>query len=221
MRTLARLCCCQPAPQNRQLPTAQLQLLADRCHVHCDLQRTLAAAMRCLAALLLLAAAAAPCAPAAAAAASTLELPALKASALGMSDWLTAVRREFHQWPELLWQEHNTSARIRQHLAELGIPFQHPFAKTGVVGRIGSGPPVVALRADIDALPVTEPEGLEYGSRNPGRMHACGHDGAFQRAAAARSYAAQLCVCARAHAPAGRCSACGWRHSAPACSPAC
>ena len=50
------------------------------------------------------------------------------------------------------------------------------MAKTGVVATIGSGAPVVVLRADIDALPITEETGLEFASRNGGRMHACGHD---------------------------------------------
>lgn len=50
------------------------------------------------------------------------------------------------------------------------------MAKTGVVGTIGSGSPVVALRADIDALPIHEETGVEFASRSPGRMHACGHD---------------------------------------------
>uniref|UniRef100_A0A383VWA3 Peptidase M20 dimerisation domain-containing protein n=1 Tax=Tetradesmus obliquus TaxID=3088 RepID=A0A383VWA3_TETOB len=58
----------------------------------------------------------------------------------------------------------------------MDVSVAYPFAKTGVVGKIGKGKPVVALRADIDALPVQEPEGVEYRSKNEGRMHACGHD---------------------------------------------
>lgn len=61
---------------------------------------------------------------------------------------------------------------------ELGVAFQYPFAKTGVVGTIGSGSPVVVLRSDMDGLPIEEPEGLSFRSTHPGRMHACGHDGA-------------------------------------------
>lgn len=105
------------------------------------------------------------------------DLAELKAAALELSPWLTSVRREFHQVPELMYEEVETSARIRSHLKELGISIKYPFAKTGVVGSIGKGKPVVALRADIDALPVHEPEGLAYRSKNEGRMHACGHDG--------------------------------------------
>lgn len=97
--------------------------------------------------------------------------------AKGMSTWLTQVRRELHQIPELMFEEYNTSAKIRQHLDQMGIPYKHPYAETGVVGRVGSGKPIVALRADMDALPIHEPEGLEFRSLNDGVMHACGHDG--------------------------------------------
>lgn len=100
----------------------------------------------------------------------------LLADAAAIQPWLVDVRREFHRYPELMYEEFNTSARIRSHLDELGIPYKHPYAKTGVVATIGQGEPVVALRADMDALPVQEPEGLEYASRHPGKMHACGHD---------------------------------------------
>lgn len=55
-------------------------------------------------------------------------------------------------------------------------PCRFPVAKTGVVGTIGSGSPIVALRADIDALPINEETGFEFASRAPGKMHACGHD---------------------------------------------
>lgn len=111
------------------------------------------------------------------AAAHAVDIGKLKAAALSMQPWLQQVRRELHQVPELMYEEHNTSARIRQHLDDLGVPYTYPYAKTGVVARIGKGKPVIALRADIDALPVHEPEGLEFASKHPGRMHACGHDG--------------------------------------------
>lgn len=106
-----------------------------------------------------------------------VDVTEIKASATAMQPWLVQIRRELHQFPELMYQEHNTSARIRQHLDELGIPYKHPYAKTGVVARVGKGKPVIALRADIDALPVHEPEGLEFASKHSGKMHACGHDG--------------------------------------------
>ncbi|CAG9464344.1 unnamed protein product [Pedinophyceae sp. YPF-701] len=97
--------------------------------------------------------------------------------AKGIEDWLVAVRREFHSIPELMYEEHKTSAAIRKHLDELGIKYQFPVAgQTGVVAEIGSGAPIVALRADIDALPILEETGVEFKSLTNGKMHACGHD---------------------------------------------
>ena len=84
-------------------------------------------------------------------------------------------RRHLHRHPELSFQEHETSAFIQRRLTELDIPFR-VVATTGVVAHIGSGDRCVALRADIDALPITEETGLPYASENPGVMHACGHD---------------------------------------------
>lgn len=101
----------------------------------------------------------------------------LRSAALQIAPWLVKVRREFHQFPELMFEEHKTSEHIRSLLQEMDVSVAYPFAQTGVVGKIGKGKPVVALRADIDALPVQEPEGVEYRSKNEGRMHACGHDG--------------------------------------------
>eukprot|EP00882_Tetradesmus_deserticola_P018579 GHRQ01019954.1.p1 GENE.GHRQ01019954.1~~GHRQ01019954.1.p1 ORF type:complete len:151 (+),score=27.60 GHRQ01019954.1:44-496(+) len=105
----------------------------------------------------------------------------LRSAAHNIAPWLVKVRREFHQFPELMYEEHKTSEHIRSLLKEMDISASFPFAKTGIVGRIGKGKPVVALRADIDALPVQEPEGVDYRSRNDGRMHACGHDGEGHR----------------------------------------
>ena len=84
-------------------------------------------------------------------------------------------RRTLHANPELSFQEYETSAFIRQRLAEMGIPFR-VMADTGVVAHIGTGERCVALRADIDALPIHEETGLPFASRNAGVMHACGHD---------------------------------------------
>ena len=104
----------------------------------------------------------------------------IKSLAEQYEDKLVAFRRHLHQNPELSFQEYSTSKFIQETLTELGVPFQ-VMATTGVVGQIeGSLQPasnrVIALRADIDALPIQEVPGRPYGSSNKGVMHACGHD---------------------------------------------
>lgn len=87
-------------------------------------------------------------------------------------------RRHIHQNPELSFQEYNTSAYILSELEKLGIPYKKGFAETGIVATInGNGKgKVIALRADMDALPINEETGLPFASKNKGVMHACGHD---------------------------------------------
>jgi len=95
-------------------------------------------------------------------------------------------RRHFHEFPELSNREVKTGAYIAEHLKKLGLEVQYPVAKTGVVALLkGAKPgPVIALRADIDALPVTERNSLPFASKvkttfngqETGVMHACGHD---------------------------------------------
>ncbi|NLW17109.1 MAG: amidohydrolase [Firmicutes bacterium] len=88
------------------------------------------------------------------------------------------LRRQIHQYPELGMQEFKTSQLIQRELTRIGIPFRAPVANTGVVGLIeGQKPgPCVALRADMDALPIQETTGLPFASKVDGVCHACGHD---------------------------------------------
>jgi len=89
-----------------------------------------------------------------------------------------SIRRHLHAHPELSYQEFQTAAFVQQKLAELNIPFEIK-AKTGVIGLIKGKTPdkkIIALRADMDALPITEANEVPYRSINEGIMHACGHD---------------------------------------------
>ncbi len=110
----------------------------------------------------------------------------LEQQAKEMESQVIEWRRHFHQYPELSNRETKTGAYIAEHLKKLGMEVQYPVAKTGVVALLkGAKPgPVIALRADIDALPVTERNSLAFASKEKvvyngqetGVMHACGHD---------------------------------------------
>ncbi|KAK9099174.1 hypothetical protein Syun_026219 [Stephania yunnanensis] len=92
-------------------------------------------------------------------------------------EWMVGIRRRLHENPELGYEEFETSKLIREELDKMGIPYKHPIAVTGIVGSIGTGrPPFVAIRADMDALPILEEVEWEHKSKVPGKMHACGHD---------------------------------------------
>ena len=93
---------------------------------------------------------------------------------------LQALRRDLHAHPELAFGEQRTSALVAEKLGGWGIEVHHGLAGTGVVGVIAgkkSKGRAIGLRADMDCLPVEEANGFAYKSQNPGRMHACGHDG--------------------------------------------
>ncbi len=102
-------------------------------------------------------------------------IDSLKAEAAEM----VAVRREIHAHPELGFEELRTSELVAKRLTEWGITVHRGLASTGVVGEIkaGSSKRAIGLRADMDALPITEINTFEHASRHPGKMHACGHDG--------------------------------------------
>lgn len=89
---------------------------------------------------------------------------------------LVKIRQHLHQYPELSAKEYQTTAFLRQHLKKLDIRILNSGLKTGLIAEIGQGQPVIALRADIDALPINEKTGLSYASKHEGIMHACGHD---------------------------------------------
>ena len=93
-------------------------------------------------------------------------------------DRMVAVRREIHRRPELAWSESDTAKRVCERLEDLGIAWRSAGG-TGVIADLPGpdGIPAVALRADMDALPIEERTGLPFASENEGIMHACGHDG--------------------------------------------
>src|SRR4051812_28230021 len=96
-------------------------------------------------------------------------------------DYIAAIRHDLHAHPELGYEEHRTSGVVQHELAAAGIEFKAGLARgTGVLAHIPAtvaGAPTVALRADMDCLPIEENTGKPYASTVKGKMHACGHDG--------------------------------------------
>lgn len=91
---------------------------------------------------------------------------------------LIAFRRDLHRYPELSLQESQTAAKVAQRLSQLGMEYRSGVGGHGIVAELKGGQPgpMIALRADMDALPIHEESGLEFASERPGLMHACGHD---------------------------------------------
>ncbi len=93
-------------------------------------------------------------------------------------DDMTAWRRDIHAHPETAYEEHRTSDIVAAKLAEFGVEVHRGLAGTGVVGTLRNGEgPAIGLRADMDALPFQEANDFAHASTNPGKTHACGHDG--------------------------------------------
>lgn len=101
-----------------------------------------------------------------------------KSEAEALRDEVVARRRDFHQHPELAFEEVRTAGIVARELAELGMEVQAGVGKTGVIGLLEGAHdgPTVLVRADMDALPIQEENDIEYKSTVPGKMHACGHD---------------------------------------------
>jgi amidohydrolase len=89
-----------------------------------------------------------------------------------MVEW----RRDFHMYPELGFEEIRTAGVITEIMGDLGYRVRTGVGKTGVVAELGEGKPIVTIRADMDALPISEANDVPYKSKNEGVLHACGHD---------------------------------------------
>lgn len=101
---------------------------------------------------------------------------AVAAEARSLLPWMSERFEHLHRIPERLFDLPKTSAYVRAQLDELGIAYKYPYAESGLIATLGEGKPVFLLRADMDALPVTERTNLSYASETSGMMHACGHD---------------------------------------------
>jgi amidohydrolase len=103
----------------------------------------------------------------------------IREKAEAISDWLVEIRRDLHENPEIGLEETRTSAMVAEKLNQLGLDVKTGIGGTGLAGFLSGKTPgrVIAIRADMDALPIEEDTGLPFASRNQGVMHACGHDG--------------------------------------------
>ncbi|NEQ31126.1 MAG: amidohydrolase [Leptolyngbya sp. SIO4C5] len=124
---------------------------------------------------------------------TSADLASIRLQIRSLQPQLVAWRRRLHQYPELGFQEHQTAQLITKKLTEWGIEHQTGVAETGIVATITSDRPgpVLAIRADMDALPIQELNEVPYCSQNDGRMHACGHDGHVAIALGTAFYLAQ------------------------------
>lgn len=106
-----------------------------------------------------------------------MQSDAILSEARELKNWIIDLRRRIHRHPELKYEEVQTSHLVQETLRDLQVPFQANIAETGVVATIGNGDgPCVALRADMDALPIYEETDVPFRSEIDGKMHACGHD---------------------------------------------
>ena len=92
--------------------------------------------------------------------------------------YIIDIRRELHQIPEVGFDLPKTLSVVRRELEKIGLPYTEEFGTSSIVATLnqGVGNKTIAIRADIDALPIQEETGLPYASTHPGKMHACGHD---------------------------------------------
>jgi amidohydrolase len=125
--------------------------------------------------------------------AQSVDLTRIRLEIRNLQSSLVEWRRKLHQKPELGFQEHITAQFIQQKLKEWQIPYQTEIAKTGIVAIIksNSSGKVLAIRADMDALPIQEANEVSYRSQHDGKMHACGHDGHTAIALGTAYYLAQ------------------------------
>jgi hippurate hydrolase len=122
-----------------------------------------------------------------------MHMNTLREEIAGVLPEMIALRHHIHQHPELAFEEHATSQLVAERLAAWGYEVHRGLGGTGVVGQLrqGSGSRSIGIRADMDALPITEATGLAYASLHHGKMHACGHDGHTATLLAAARHLAQ------------------------------